>query len=203
MVNVQSIPLTLEERLEVPGDILALPGTMAEYIELLDVVDYQIEYHDQQIIALSYASYLHEKMVGLLAHTLISQFSPSRYDVITSNHRIHIPNRVSDFAPDLFVVDGQPDFMKLGPTKTAVLNPHLVVEILSEDTRSYDLLTKLPAYKSIESVEYILYIETDTIAATLYYRDSETRLWCSRDYDARYGSIEIGAAAIELADVYP
>ena len=50
--------------------------------------------------------------------------------------------------------------------------PLLIVEILSPSTERDDHFVKLPQYQAIPSVEEILYIESERVAATLYRRDA-------------------------------
>ena len=48
----------------------------------------------------------------------------------------------------------------------------LIVEILSPSTERDDHFVKLPQYRAIPSVEEILYIESERVAATVYRRDA-------------------------------
>ena len=50
--------------------------------------------------------------------------------------------------------------------------PLLIVEILSPSTERDDHFVKLPQYRAIPSVEEILYIESERVAATVYRRDA-------------------------------
>lgn len=53
-----------------------------------------------------------------------------------------------------------------------VERPLVIVEILSPGTDRDDVLVKLPAYQRIESLQEILYVETERIGATVYRRKS-------------------------------
>lgn len=57
--------------------------------------------------------------------------------------------------------------------KGIVEEPLLIVEILSPGTERDDVFVKLPAYQRIPSLEEILYVETEEIAATVYRRAPE------------------------------
>lgn len=201
MIATLGVPLTLEERLQQEQSVLYCPATFEQYIELLDEVEYTIEYHKDNIIALSYASQLHEEIVANLIYELQVTYRKSSMRVLGSNQRIHVESSVSNFAPDVAMARDVVRQKELGPKKTAILNPYLVVEILSEGTRKYDMGVKLPAYKTVASLEYILYLDSEQVAATLYSRD-ENRRWRSQDYDADFGYMPIGEATIELASLY-
>lgn len=203
MIVISEIPITIEERLALGESALLFPAPWEQYISLLDQVEYTLEYHNENIVALSYASEIHEEMVARLIYLIQQSCFDTSLRVLASNHRVHLPEQVSNFAPDLIVVDGTSDRKMLGPKKSAILNPYLVVEILSTGTRNYDLGTKLPTYKQMPALDYILYIDSEEIAATLHHRDSKTSLWRSTDYDATHDTIRIGEVEIILSQVYP
>ena len=69
-----------------------------------------------------------------------------------------------------------------------VEEPRLVVEVLSPSTRKTDLTTKLAFYRSIDTIEEILFIWSDVRRCELYSREPEG--WRLRDF--------IGTAEIPL-----
>ncbi len=58
------------------------------------------------------------------------------------------------------------------PGRQAVVDPVLLVEILSPSTEQHDRRTKLPAYRQIESVQEILLMDADNYYAELYRREN-------------------------------
>lgn len=69
--------------------------------------------------------------------------------------RVWIPKTRLYTYPDLIVVCGEPEF--LDDEFDTLLNPILVVEILSESTESYDRGDKFESYRSVPSLkEYVL-----------------------------------------------
>jgi Uma2 family endonuclease len=59
------------------------------------------------------------------------------------------------------------------PGRQAMVDPILIVEILSPSTERTDRCLKLPAYQAIESVREILLIDADSHHAELYRRESD------------------------------
>lgn len=58
--------------------------------------------------------------------------------------------------PDVMVVKGTLAFKE---NSTAIIkNPYIVVEVLSPVTSDYDLSSKLPEYKQLESLQQIIYV---------------------------------------------
>src|SRR5690349_12610535 len=59
------------------------------------------------------------------------------------------------------------------PGRQAMVDPILIVEILSPSTERTDRRVKLPAYQTIESVREIMFIDADSLHAELYRREKD------------------------------
>ncbi len=64
--------------------------------------------------------------------------------------RIHIPSNTLFTYPDISVVCGEPD--TLNDDQWNVLNPTVLVEVLSPSTKDYDRKEKFELYKDISSL---------------------------------------------------
>ena len=64
MSVLSKFPVTLEERLSLGPDTVRFPASWEEYLDLLEECEYQIEYANQEIIAMSIASDPHEAIVA-------------------------------------------------------------------------------------------------------------------------------------------
>ncbi|GAA4410340.1 hypothetical protein GCM10023187_34780 [Nibrella viscosa] len=139
--------------------MLRVPATWEEYLDLVDEVPYTIEYVNGEIISSAeaekegntaqtgQASFIHELLVVTLAKLLANYFDDlGNYSVVGSNIKIYAEACRSEFNADVPVIQGVPDFVRLPSSKlsgTQLTNSYLVVEILSESTKDYDLGTKL------------------------------------------------------------
>jgi Uma2 family endonuclease len=65
--------------------------------------------------------------------------------------------------PDLGVDCGKPDDNALTADQ-----PSLIVEVLSPSTGGFDLTVKLAEYQSLASLDYILFVDTETANVHLY-----------------------------------
>ena len=204
MVATKSFPTTQAELQELDGPIHRFPGTFAEYLELLENTELRVEYVNNELIFMSYASYTHEKLVARLLIILGQlQLRDASVDVVGSNHRIYVEGYPKSFAPDGFFVKGPAQhFRPEGKGQVSMItNPWLVVEVLSDGTKDYDLGTKLSAYQSIPSVEIILYAHQELPKITLY-RRATANLWSSQDYDLTSPEMEIDAVSFGVGRVY-
>ncbi len=202
-VSVLPFPISLEERLELGMGELRFPATLEEFADLLEVCDYQIEYQDFEIIAMSLASDPHEQIVANFLYILGSIFKGNpdfrRYG---SNRHVFLPEYPAAYSPDASVIKAQPEIVEYSKGKTANLNPWLLLEILSESTRQRDLGEKLPRYKKVPSARYIVLVEQDVPLVTVYKREEGSSRWTSTDYDDLSQSFSLAGKPVLLADVY-
>lgn len=95
--------------------------------------------------------------------------------------------------PDLSVVCGEAAFYD--ERRTRLLNPLVLVEVLSASTERYDRTTKARFYRQIPSLEAYLLISQDAPAVDVLTRDGDGwRLTTERD-----GAVEVGPLGATLA----
>ncbi len=203
MEVIEKYPITLAERLELGSGEVRLPGSFDDFMEMIEVCDYPIEYINNEIIIMSIASDPHEKIVANLLGVFFILFKRMHdYHRYGSNRHVFLPEVPCAYSPDASIVKGQPEIFTYSPGKTANLNPWLVAEVISKSSRGTDLGDKLPDYKTIPSLRYILYFEQDKPLLTLHHRASETSRWTSEDFDSLDQTFEIEGKPILMADVY-
>lgn len=134
--------------------------TPEQYLELERAArDVRSEYYKGRIYAMSGASYRHVMIISSLSHHLRSALG-SRCSVGTNDLRVRVsPDGLYTY-PDLLVVCGQPRFAD-GLADT-LLNPLLIVEVLSPSTEAYDRGFKFAQYRTLESLqEYALVSQSE------------------------------------------
>jgi Uma2 family endonuclease len=100
--------------------------------------------------------------------------------------------------PDLGVDGGKPDENSLVADK-----PRLVVEVLSPTTGGFDLIVKLAEYQNLPSLDFILFVDTESPAVHLYRRDGDRR-WQSVVIKGLDAVVELEKLKISLPlrDIY-
>ena len=103
--------------------------------------------------------------------------------------------------PDVVAVCGEPQF--LDETRDTLLNPNLLVEVLSPSTEAYDRGLKFELYRSIESLREYLLVSSERVSAELFTRQPDGRWILSGATDLE-GMIELQSVGctLRLADVY-
>jgi len=173
-----------------------------EYLELERAADYKSEYYRGEIFAMAGAGRNHNRIKENLSGELYIALKGKSCQSFSSDMRVHIPENTFYTYPDLLILCGKPEFLD-GHTDT-LLNPSVIIEVLSPGTESYDRGKKFRFYRGIESlVEYILVDSTD-LSAEVHRKDSDNA-WrlSSAAYDIE-SNIEIRhiGLTLKMADIY-
>lgn len=139
---------------ELPFDE-ALFYTPEEYLLRERVTLNRHEYHKGRIFPMSGASIRHNIITANLNKVFIQNIRDD-YFIFGANIRVHNPRTQNYVYPDITIVSC--DSMQFVDDKDDILlNPLLIIEILSKSTESYDRTDKFDAYKGIDSLqEYVL-----------------------------------------------
>jgi Uma2 family endonuclease len=121
--------------------------TPDEYLARERAAEVKHEYISGQIFAMSGASYEHNQITANLARTLGNQLDEEECDVLTSDMRVKVQGTTLFTYPDLVVVCGRPHF--LDNEFDTLLNPYILVEVLSPSTEAYDRGEKFAHYRTI------------------------------------------------------
>ena len=142
--------------------------TPEEYLAWERKQPFKNEYHKGQIIAMSGASRWHNRITVDLTIQLGNQLMDGECEVFAGEMRVRTSPEVSYFYPDVIVVCGEPRFED--DTFDTLLNPIVVIEVLSPSTAAFDRGEKFEHYKQIASLaEYIL-ISQDRVCVEHYCR---------------------------------
>lgn len=201
---MEAVLLKLPDALE-EDELLRLPATWKEYLDLLETTSQTIQFLDGELI-MSQATRRHESLVAVLI-TLLSRgfFDKSEYDVLGSNVKIVIPDREGDVNADLSVVKEPVEYgtMPNGQlTDMRIKNPEIVVEVLSKSTRKFDLEEKLSYYKLIPSLQHILFVDQYRPFASVYARTPVPDEWLNHDYRTLDAVVRLGDITLPMEEIY-
>lgn len=98
------------------------------------------------------------------------------------------------------VINGE---IKLKPgSTTEVLNPYIVVEVLSKSTQDFDMSEKLVNYKSIETIKQIIFVAQEKPWISTFTRTNEPNVWINTDYDSLDNVAIIDNLTVSLREIY-
>ena len=173
-----------------------------EYLELERAAEYKSEYYRGEIFAMAGAGRNHNRIKENLSIEIGFFLKGKSCQSFSSDMRVHIPENTLYTYPDLLILCGKPEFLD-GQTDT-MLNPSVIIEVLSPSTESYDRGKKFRFYRGIDSlVEYIL-IDSTELSAEVHRKGSDDS-WrlSSAAYDIE-SNIEIGhiGLTLKMSDIY-
>jgi len=175
--------------------------TAEEYLEFERKVEYKSEYYLGEMFAMAGASYAQNLLVSNILFGLRQGLGSRPCSVLPSDMRVRVSPTGLYTYPDVVVVCGEPQF--LDEQKDALLNPSLLVEVLSPSTEAYDLGRKFEHYRSIESLGEYLVVATDRIHASLFTRQA-VGSWLLRSASRMEDSLDLQSIGcrLTLADLY-
>jgi Uma2 family endonuclease len=175
--------------------------TPNEYLAMERASQVKHEYFRGEVFAMSGASLAHNRIVKNI-NTLVLPFLKNKpCDMFGSDLRIHIPENTLYTYPDFSIICGEIEVSD--NENDNVLNPSVIIEVLSKSTRDYDRGTKFTLYRSINSLkEYIL---VDSLAVSVeIFTKAEDHTWVLKEYQLMNDELFISTIELRiiLKDIY-
>ena len=175
--------------------------TPEQYLAIEREAEYKSEYFQGEMLAMAVSDWVHNQLVVNLVAGFHNQFRSRPCDVYPSQMRVLVRATGLYTYPDVVVVCGERQFVD--ERRDILLNPSLLVQVLSPSTEAYDRGRKFQQYRSIESlVEYLL-VASDRVRADLYTRQPDGR-WLLTSAGRLEDSLDLQSAGcrLALADLY-
>jgi Uma2 family endonuclease len=159
----------------------SLPNVVsaAEYLAAERASDVKHELWAGEVFAMAGASYAHNKIVANLAGELREALRDRPCDVLPSDMKVFVPAKSGFVYPDLSIVCGQARFHD--GERDVLLNPTVVIEVLSDTTERFDRGGKFAGYRAIETVRQILLVSQHERRVEVYTRGAGVR-WIFDDH---------------------
>lgn len=135
--------------------------TFAEYVEQELRSDIKSEYHGGEVLAMSGGTIDHSRIIRNLARRLSERLDGKPCEPFESNLRLYVHAFDRGVYPDAQVICGPIEYHGSDTNRTTVLNPRVVIEVLSPRTAAYDRGEKLQMYLGIPSLQQYVMIESD------------------------------------------
>ena len=169
--------------------------TPEEYLELEEAADYKSEYQDGEIVPMTGGTTNHNKIALNFASNLKFALRGQNYDIYIGDVRLWIPRYRQYTYPDVMVIQGEPLYTETGTT--TVMNPLLIVEVLSKSTKNYDLGDKFIYYRSIPDFKEYILIDQTKYHVMQYTKNIEGR-WLLTEYESEDAILELSSIEFQL-----
>jgi Uma2 family endonuclease len=174
--------------------------TPDEYLRLERAADRKSEFMDGRIYAMGGASAVHNQIVFNLARDLGAQLRGRPCRAYVNDMRVKVRRTGMYTYPDFVALCGQPEFED--SEVDTLLNPSIIIEVLSGSTEKYDRVEKFEHYRRLDTLcEYVL-ISQDRQRIEKFVREGDG--WRFTEIDDLAGSLRIDTldCAVALSDIY-
>ncbi|MEO7331474.1 MAG: Uma2 family endonuclease [Minicystis sp.] len=142
-----------------------------EYLAFERAADERHEYADGEIFAMSGVTWEHSLIAGNIQRELGTLLLERSCSAHGSDLRIHIPATRRYTYSDGLVVCGEPVFTD--ETRDTLVNPVVIVEVLSDSTERYDRGDKFEHYETIPSLRDYLLVSQKKVRVEHFHRQAE------------------------------
>ena len=170
--------------------------TLDEYRELEETAEFRNEYRDGEIVQMSGGTINHSRIIRNLSRVLGNLLEGQLYELFHNDLRLWIPRYRRGTYPDVVVIEGEPIFNE--GRSDEILNPVLIVEVLSKSTKDFDKEDMFRFYRSIPEVrEYVLVSQYEFLVEQ--YIKTESNLWLFREYEGEAATVAFAALGVEMS----
>lgn len=165
-----------------------------EYLKRERAVEYKSDYYEGEIHERARCKPNHNLITGNVMGELGMQLKKRACFVFPSEMRIKIAAVGFYGYPDVSVVSGKGEF----EDEDNLLNPTVLVEVLSENTEAYDRCKKFKFYQQIPTLREFLFIADDRCLVEQYIR-IDNRIWQINYMDRLQDIVKLPSLNCELA----
>jgi Uma2 family endonuclease len=180
--------------------------TLEEYRAISETAEERLEYRNGEIFTMSGGTANHSAIAVNITSALFIALRDTDFRIYNGDIRIWIPEFNCGTYADALVINGEPEFHDNRTDE--ILNPLLIVEVLSPSTEGYDRGEKFRKYRSITSLrEYLLVSQSEPYIEHYFKSDSKSEssdIWQFQISDRLEQKITLPSLNIEvpLAEIY-
>lgn len=170
------------------------------YLEMERKAETKSEYIDGCILAMAWASRRHNQIVFNLAKIIGHQLESRPCAAYVSDMRAKVRETGMYAYPDLAVVCDEPEFEDI--QVDTLLNPSLIVEVLSASTEVYDRGEKFAHYRRLSSLSEYVLVSQYKLRVEYFLRSGEK--WILSDYFEAEDEMTLPSIGcqLKLIDIY-
>ena len=174
--------------------------TLDEYFKIARDSEVKLEYIDGEIVAMAGGTYNHSLIAANFIGALSPRLKGKPCRVLESNLRVGI-RRSRYTYPDIPVVCGSPQF---DPRDSeTIVNPRVLIEVLSPSTERSDRGEKFNRYQMLESLEEYVLVSQDKPLIETFFRQSDGG-WLLMPYSGMEAVVKLRSLDVEipLSEIY-
>ena len=175
--------------------------SQAEYLQTERLAPSKSEYLAGRVIAMAGASQRHNTVTLNIASELRQLLRGRDCRAFAIDMRVKVAEAQAYFYPDVVIVCGQPQFED--EQEDTLLNPTVVIEVLSPSTEAFDRGEKFATYQRIPTLREYLLVAQDRTYVEHFIRQPNGQ-WSCRVYDQPEQSVALlgGTVSLPLQGIY-
>jgi Uma2 family endonuclease len=166
----------------------------ADYLALERPAETKHEYRDGEVVAMSGAKSPHILIVGNLLFAIKLVIRGGGCQVYSNDLRVAVDPEGFYTYPDLVAISAPPQF--LDNQLDTLLNPCVIVEVLSPSTEAYDRGEKFTRYQQLETLREYVVVAQDRIWVELHERAGEE--WVRTILSRREDVLHLGSIGCDI-----
>jgi len=172
----------------------------SEYVEMERNSETKSEYYNGEVFAMSGASEKHNLIVSNLIFSLQLRLKKTPCRVYPSDMRLKVKTGLYTY-PDIMVVCGNRKFDD--EKSDTLLNPDVIIEVLSDSTENYDRGRKFQNYQQIDSLKEYVMISQHRQKTEKYSRNKKGNwMLAESDKDNPFIILESVGCKLEHSEIY-
>ncbi len=175
--------------------------TVEAYFELAETAQGRIEYCNGEVFAMAGAPLNHNRITINISSLLNARFKGGPCEVFARDLRVQIEKDRHYLYPDIVVVCNGLDLME-GRFDT-IVNPAVIMEVLSDSTKDYDRGSKFTPYRTIPTLTDYILIDQEAVHIEYFSRESRG-VWRLRELFDMDGVLAIGSidTILLISEIY-
>lgn len=169
--------------------------TIEEYLEMEQASQEKHEYYQGEIFAMSGAKVTHNIIATNTAALFTNKLKGKPCRPFNSDQRIHIEKNSLFTYPDISIVCGEIETRN--NDEWNVINPTIIIEILSPFTRDYDRGQKFKLYRDIPSLKEYVLIDSESINVEIFFLNQQGN-WELKEYTTIDDSFALDSVQVKL-----
>ena len=172
-----------------------------EYRELEETAEFRNEYLDGKIVQMSGGSINHSRIIRNLSRVLGNLLEGQPYELFHNDLRLWIPRYRRGTYPDVMVIEGEPVFTE--GRSDEILNPVLIVEVLSKYSEKVNREDKFRFYRSIPQFREYLLVSPYEILVQQYIKTASNE-WLFREDEEETATVSLDSVEVKMSmtDIY-
>jgi len=166
-----------------------------EYLENERLATEKHEYFQGEVFAMSGASRFHNRLFKNTYGEIYTHLKGKKCTPYGSDIRVNVAKNTLFTYPDITIVCEKEEY--LDDKFDTLLNPKVIIEILSPSTREYDRGSKFKLYRDIESLQEYILIDSESVNIERFYKN-EVGVWCLSECKTLLDSLLISSIEFEI-----